>query len=82
MMAALNTLRNKIAHRSRHKVLKLDISELVQLVEGKSDKLREAIQGTSQSNVVVHAAALCGGLLSILTDHLLQAQGSEVEEDE
>lgn len=82
LMGALNALRNKIAHRSRRKMLKLDLRELRGLVEGRSERLRADMQGASNAEVVVHAAALCCGFLSFLLDNLKRAQGFEAEGEE
>jgi hypothetical protein len=82
LMDGLNALRNKVAHRSRHKVLKLDLRELRGLIEERSERLRSEMQGASNIEVVVHAAALCSGFLSFLLDNLKRAQGLEVDDDE
>jgi hypothetical protein len=80
LMHELNKIRNDIAHRSRHKPLKIEIEKLRKATIGMSRKKKE-VEHLDIEKLVVHAALTCCGFLAVLTDELKKAQGKEVEDD-
>ena len=73
-MLGLNQIRNDIAHRSRHKPLKIEVNKLRKATIGMSRKKKE-VESLDIEKLVVYAALTCCGFLIMLTDELKKAQG-------
>jgi hypothetical protein len=82
VMLALHAMRNRIAHRSRNKVLKVNVTPLREVTsKAFPSNMRLTIKRLGGTDVVVYAAALCCGFLVVLEEELAKAQGEEIEED-
>jgi hypothetical protein len=80
LMLRLNKIRNDIAHRSRHKPLKIEIERLREAT-AKTYLRKDVVANLDPLDVVVRAVAMCCGFLGVMTDLLKKAQGKPVEED-
>jgi hypothetical protein len=79
VMLALNSLRNKMAHRSTRKNSEVRIDAIRNAVrEAGSKKASEEISGMDDRAVVVYAAALCGAYLLVLRNQRIH--GWKVDE--
>ena len=82
MMLALNTIRNKVAHRSRNKVLEINMVELTKsLAKTHSSRDRASIKNLSHKDVVVYSPAICSGFLLILEEQLARAKGEPIDDE-
>jgi DNA repair ATPase RecN len=73
VMETLNTLRNEVTHKRRNEQATKIVRKLraMLLVMG-TDKFRRDVRAASAKDVVVYAAARCGGLLAYVGDHAKQ----------
>ena len=80
MMIFINTMRNKIAHRSRHKNLQFNVSQLRKTMRETSENLNAELASVSDKEVLVYAAAVCSGFLLILEEQLARHKGIEMDD--
>jgi hypothetical protein len=81
IMSVFNTIRNGIAHRSRHKPHRIGIEQLRDItIATYTDKKK--LRAMDIEKLVVYAALACCGFLQHLTDALKRAQGKQVEDDD
>jgi hypothetical protein len=82
VMIFINAMRNKIAHRSRKKALKIDVGQLRTTLLDNATSLRNIVDGGDHKEVVIYAAAICSGFLAVLQEQLAQHKGIELGENE
>lgn len=76
MMILFNSIRNKIAHRSRHDVLLVDMREIRSLVQGvASEPYQSELETAEHKDIMIYAAALCSGFLSMMEEQLAAYKG-------
>lgn len=83
MMILFNSIRNKIAHRSRHDVLQVDMREIRSLVQGvAAESYQSELETAEHKEVMIYAAALCSAYLSIMEEQLAAYKGEAASEEE
>jgi hypothetical protein len=80
LMLALNSLRNKVAHRSTRKELKVSLGEFRKgLIELKL--IGVEVERLGHHDLIVHAAAVCSGYLINMRDQWRELQGKAPIDD-
>jgi hypothetical protein len=83
VMLELNTIRNKVAHRSNRVGMTIELRKLRDtLQQFGSDVFKDDIKKASPTDLVVNAALVCSGYLLHLIDELKRLQGKEVSDEE
>jgi glutamine synthetase adenylyltransferase len=73
IISELNALRNEVAHRRRNEQANKIVGSLRdKLVVWGTEKFRRDVKAANPNDVVVYAAARCGGFLAFLEDHAKQ----------
>src|SRR4029077_39150 len=72
LMAALNSLRNDIAHGQKSEKRSVRIAELRQILSGiGAVAFQGGVKKATEEEIVVYAAAVCNGFLLLLKDYIL-----------
>jgi hypothetical protein len=79
LMLALNSVRNKLAHRSIRKELGINISNFRNLLREMNSKYK--IDDLNGHDLIVYAVATCCGYPLILRDRLRESRGLEPLDD-
>jgi hypothetical protein len=73
LMTTLNALRNEAVHRRKGQKGTKKVGELRRiLLEGSTEKFRNKVRSASPKDVIVYAAAMAGGFLVVLEEHMKQ----------
>jgi hypothetical protein len=79
LMLALNSVRNKIAHRGMRKELKVDLGKFRKLLPQAIKDVK--VEDLNPRDLIVHTVAMCSGYLVFLRDQLRELQGLEPLDD-
>lgn len=82
MMSLVNAIRNKIAHRSRDKVLQVDLSRLRSVLNESFEMLRAELKDADSKDIMTYSAAICCGFLALLEEQVAQTKRVRISEDD
>ena len=82
MMALINTIRNKIAHRRRDKAPQIDTGRLRSIMHESFEKLRVELKDADPKEVMAYAAAICCGFLLLLKEQVSQTERVQIREED
>jgi hypothetical protein len=80
LMLALNSLRNKLAHRSMRKELEINLSNFSSLPREMNPNGFK-VEDLNGHDLIVHVVAMCSGYLLILRDEHRELRGLEPLDD-